>query len=345
MKKRLRDERHKNLAHRRWKREKRARLRKKGRSLRRHHYRVWAADPETIVAPSVFSITQNYEETLTFFNSLVGTVSLGKKVRINLKPVEKITPDAILYLLSRIDYLFSSFPQVRIQGNRPDNLECHELLQRSGYYRKVYAQRVGEYQHDHVLEVLSGKKTETKKAESVRQFAVKHLKKGGLQSARGQEIYATLIECMTNTHNHAYGIDGEEDSGRRWWLIAVYSPLSKNISFAFLDNGVGIPATVRKTLSESLQETLMDFLAAVGLSSDEDFVTSALKGEFRTQTELAWRGKGLPKIYSFQKQNRIENLFVVSQNGFVDCSKDLSLRKSRKFEGTLLTWDFTEGSL
>ncbi|MEO5667734.1 MAG: hypothetical protein ABIR96_06740, partial [Bdellovibrionota bacterium] len=233
--------------------------------------------PLEICAPSMFSIIENYAKTVGFFDRFVREAAKGRLVKLDLSKVDKITPDTVLYLLSRIDFLFSKFPKVRIQGNGPRNRECHELLHRSGYYRFVNVQKAGAYQHEHVLEILTAKKVETRKAEAVREFTSKHLSDGNSKILYGKEIYTTLIECMANTKNHAFGNDIVTRGGT-WWLIAVYKPLESCVSFAFLDDGAGIPATVQKTLKESFVDLFQNVIAKLGLTSDERFITSALKG-------------------------------------------------------------------
>lgn len=55
---------------------------------------------------------------------------------------------------------------------------------------------------------------------------------------------------------------------------------------------------------------------------------------------MVYRGKGLPKIYEYSKNRNIENLVVISRNGYVDVANGIVKDLNEKFYGTLLSWDF-----
>ena len=136
---------------------------------------------------------------------------------------------------------------------------------------------------------------------------------------------------MANTKNHAYNITRKD---QKWWLISCYDEDSKKVNFTFMDNGDGIPFTLRKNIIERFFDPL------IKKQNDGKLILSALKGEFRTRTKKHYRGTGLPKIFSYSKEKQIENLIIISNKGYVDCDSEQSKELSRKFFGTLLSWDF-----
>ena len=148
----------------------------------------------------------------------------------------------------------------------------------------------------------------------------------GLSRLETNPIYTTIIELMKNTFQHAY--DTAPNFSRRWWLIAVHLPESASVSFSFLDNGMGIPHTIKKKFFERLT------------SNDSELIASTLRGEFRTRTQQVYRGNGLPSIFEHHQDGRIRNLKVLSNKGFVDCQTDNTDSLNRRFRGTLICWDF-----
>lgn len=153
----------------------------------------------------------------------------------------------------------------------------------------------------------------------------------GLSKAETSPIYETIIELMKNTFQHAY--DTEPGYSRRWWLLAVHLPESASVSFSFLDNGMGIPHTVRKKPLERLT-------SFIHIDQDAELIASTLSGAFRTRTKQHYRGNGLPSILEHYQKGRIDSLKVLSNKGFVDCQNNNNENLNRRFRGTLICWDF-----
>ena len=164
-------------------------------------------------------------------------------------------------------------------------------------------------------------------AQEVVTFARNCLK---LSKTETSPIYTTIIELMKNTFQHAY--NPTTKYSRRWWLIAVHIPESDSVSFSFLDNGLGIPYTVRKKPVERLTSIITDH--------DAELIASTLRGEFRTRTKHIYRGNGLPSIFEHYEKGRIDSLKVLSNKGFVDCQNNNDENLDRRFRGTLICWDF-----
>ena len=67
---------------------------------------------------------------------------------------------------------------------------------------------------------------------------------------------------------------------------------------------------------------------------------SVLNGDFRTRTEVGYRGKGIPRIYQRVKSNEINNLVLIANNGYVNCTTNKRKELKNKFHGTLFSWEF-----
>lgn len=285
-----------------------------------------------ITIPEVFSIIENTDETLSFFSKVNSLAAKRRKIKFDFSEARKISPDAILYILSIFDYLKNQYGELWVEGNVPKNPECRELLIESGFLTKVYSSSRFPKTNSNILAIESDSLVKPEIAKKVIDFAEGHIQNP--QKTNSKSIYNALIECMSNTNNHAYNDipDEKRNIARRWHLMAVYHGASNSVSFTFLDNGSSIPKTIRKKFRERL----------IGLIKPQDsaLILSALHGDFRTQTELGWRGKGLPSIYDDWRNQTISNLKIVSRKGYVDCQGKRILDMPKSFKGTLLNWDF-----
>lgn len=281
----------------------------------------------TIEAPPKFSIKDNLEECLDLFAEIETRLWNKERLFIDLSNVHYLTTDVLIYLLSRLDF-FEQQGRLDVAGNLPNDPDCEKIISASGFYDYMSFKPSQRVSNQNILSIKSGSIVQPQVAKEVVNFSLKHLKKD--KSLNSMSIYTTLIECMANTKNHAYHVASEKIS--KWWLIALYSKNDNSVKFTFLDNGHGIPKTVRKKVLERLISY-----------EDNKLIESALKGNYlRTQTNQPWRGNGLPKIYNFSKEKQIEDLVVISNKGCINCEADESklLGGKRNLNGTLLSWSF-----
>jgi len=299
------------------------RKRKRGRSVRvsavrkAHHHIV-----KDFTAPECFSLVENAEETLLFFNDVFDRLRHEYSVNLNLENVRKITPDAILYMLSLLE-MFKTKRGICISGNAPKDKLCGHIFTESGFYNYVKSDYTPRKDQTYILEVRSADKVVGKLAHEVVLFVHEKIKDKIPVLVR-RKVYTTILECMGNTREHAY--TGHEEYHTKWWLMALFDEQSCSVTFAILDNGQGIPKTVRKKIFERLWP------------SDNKLIQSALKGDFRTRTNEQWRGKGLPKIQKTLDEGIIRNLVVLSNHGYVNYGTDLFGDLEQKFYGTLVSW-------
>jgi hypothetical protein len=215
--------------------------------------------------------------------------------------------------------------------------KCNKIFANSGFYKYVYSKKRGPLHADpDTLSIESGSLVVPGKAADTKEFTKRSLMKD--ESKDTKSIYTTLIECMGNTRQHAY----KKGSGyAKWWLMASYDKESVRVHFTFLDNGYGIPSTIRMRFGEKIRSV---FGKIVGEVPDSGLILSALNGEFRTRTGIAYRGKGLPSIFETARNKKIDNLIVISKKGYVGWKKSEkgeleSIELKFPLFGTLLSWD------
>ena len=120
------------------------------------------------------------------------------------------------------------------------------------------------------------------------------------------------------------------------WYIYV-EKAGEYVRSVFLDTGVGIPKTIRLNFVEQVTNLLLKD------KSDAKYISSALKGTFRTETREGHRGKGLPGIYEDALSGRICDLSIVSGRGKCTVLENGEIEETvlhTNFEGTLISWKF-----
>ncbi|MBX7059951.1 MAG: hypothetical protein K1X75_17955 [Leptospirales bacterium] len=278
----------------------------------------------TIVVPSTFSVSRQMDDTLAVFRFMVKHAANRHDIAVDMSSVKSIDADAIICLLLYLHNIQVRYRHCRVEGNEPQDAECRRLFRASGFYQAIRQSRSTQFEENDVFSVKSGRHSEPKVAKAIVDFA-----RARLQINKGPQTkstYATILECMANTANHAYSERGETS---RWWLLAAHSPDSDEIKFAFVDSGLGIPSTMKRKLTERLS-----------IASDAVLITEALRGNNRTRTGHANRGKGLPKICSDAQSGHLSNLTIFSNGGRVTVgpgsTNETYIRSS--FQGTLITW-------
>lgn len=284
--------------------------------------------PTKIIAPKVFSVIKNPNETLLFFKSLKSKLKKTSRVFIDHSQTIEITPESIILLLSQFDYYVTLFRSIDILGNLPKSNSARLIFEASGF-DKFVSMKSTVNKRSNFFEVRQGTGVEPEVADEVVQFALKKLNLN--ESLHSRKTYGTIIECMANTKNHAYKNDSKYS---KWYLISYYDKVKRSVIFAFVDIGSGIPKTIKKKLLENFTH------------SDAELIFEATRGGFknmRTRTSRPYRGKGLPKIHSNLKSNFFSNLWIVSNNGSLSMSnltKDLT-NLDYKLKGTVLSWEFS----
>ncbi len=290
-----------------------------------------------INVPVHFSLVSNYEKTMKFFHKLEEEVKKNNKIKIDMTTTTIVTHDALLYLLSRFDYHVSIRKErgetISILGTVPDDGGCRKYIENSDFFKFVNKRKpnhlsfINQLPNNNIFRTVTGTKTDPLISKECKDFVVEKLRLSHPAEARA--IYEILIECMSNTDNHAYS---KKDAFPNRWLAAESIEVQNLISFTSLDNGQGIPATVKKKL--------LDW--KITGKTPSDIIIDALKGDDRSGTGQKQRGLGLPKIYSLIKNGKIFDLNIISGRGAVttdDCTVKPK-KASELFNGTLLSWCF-----
>lgn len=283
-------------------------------------------------APQRFSVINNPIESILFFQELLSFVqnknNYKKTIFIDISGVKYLTIDALMYLIS----IINNSNNFEIMGNEPDDTEINKAFKESGFYSYVHSvSNIAISQNRDSIQIVSGNDCNTVLAKRIVDFISEIV---GCEKRNLSFLYNIMIELMSNTHKHAY--TGKTTLHPCWYCFAEYDK-NNIIRFTFMDTGKGIPSTVKKKVVEKM----------LSLYSENDFVVSALNGEFRTATNQKNRGKGLPKIRQICKEGKISNLHIISSKADVKVNTNSYFANDNAvtLRGTVYYWEITISDL
>lgn len=269
--------------------------------------------------PRIMSLTENSEQTIDYFNKIIATVNRTipknyKAILIDATEVEVITIDSLMYLLAIVISLKNVKGNVNeFRGNLPKNENAKKIFKESGFLNFVQNNiDISNITNKDRLQILTGKDVDGEIIKKLIKFVEEHF---GVTRVSTKFLYHMLIELMTNTNNHAYENDYMKN---KWYLYAFVNENNDKITITFLDTGTGIPYTVSKKWDDKFKEMFYN-------KGESYYIASAMDGEFRTQTQLKHRGKGLPDIYAHLINKEIVNLKIISGKGKLDFSNAIKL--------------------
>jgi hypothetical protein len=251
-------------------------------------------------------------------------------ISLDLTDVTLITPEAIAALTATISS--SSLPHTNVRGNLPSSPAAKQILLESGFFEHVTS----------TTSLPNGRlgKIKARKSKLVEATTARELIDCGTSQAFGltkyshstRAAYATLIELMGNTRNHAAGKRPEPET---WWATSYGDANRKRVSYSFVDTGVGIFRSVRVNRIKRAFRNL-------GVRGNPELLQEILNGQVQSRTGLAYRGKGLPTIYKKSRSGDLKSLFIIANDVYADVSNGVYRSLSNHFNGTLLYWESEE---
>lgn len=292
----------------------------------------------SLPAPSNFSLINNPEECIKYFNNALeiinkfDTYPITDTVQFEISKIESMTIDALMYQLAIMTNLRAKSRNIKIlRGTMPQKPEIKKMLLESGFLSYLKTQNIIELDKStSTTEILTGDNVDGQCISKIIDF-INNYFKTTLKNTK--YLYTFLTELMTNTKDHAY--DNEEMSfTNKWYIYAVANDKDEKVSVTFIDTGYGLPNTVRKKRTEIIQDMIKKG------KLDKDYILSALKGEFRTSTNKKHRGEGMPYIHKCVEDQKIKNLIIISSYGMIKTSNnELSINNAyslaNQLQGTL----------
>jgi hypothetical protein len=156
----------------------------------------------------------------------------------------------------------------------------------------------------------------------------------GMHPLVSKKLYGALIECMDNVKAHAYppSLFAKPELIGEWWMCGFADPGKGQLAFAFFDQGVGIPTTIKEKRG-------IRFRSYFSFSDAKILGKAVMDGLSRKRSKR--RGNGLPSLREFVDVAPEGFLRVISNKG------DFTYRKGRKtrtaslshgVDGSLIIW-------
>lgn len=312
-----------------------------------------------MVAPSVLSFSSNAKTTIAFFDQLKAAIFTDENYRrkgavrrkelcLELDSITSISlPCAVILSaeLKRWTTIRGLVPRLRNYKNWDQKVRSLLInlgtLKHLGIPRRMYdtdddIALAGQFI---LLELTSATTTDTEKIAEL-QHGIQSL----LASFQPKPyIYTALVEAAANVIDHAYNSNQPLRYGqpgeKRWYATASFDPGKNALRFFVYDQGVGIPASLRR--KTDWYNAITPLLQKAGIVENDVETIDAAFALGRTRTQKSERGKGLADILSVLKHTKAGHVRVLSGKGdhitYADQTVEKHLHGSH-VGGTLIEW-------
>ncbi|UKV15643.1 STAS-like domain-containing protein [Thalassospiraceae bacterium SW-3-3] len=347
-----------NLARRRWQRRLRRTLIKATR--RRGSSSRTPLPPVYIEAPSVFSLTKNYEQSVRCLKYLKDAVfdkrrSFGRRgsIFLDLATIEELHPAAAVVLAAEL-HRWQEVKGIKLRPRRVAHWKpaVLQLVTDMGMFDLLELQHQSLEKIDVTdsgnvaLRVISDRQNDKERTDKLSEelMAKVPVFANKLSYKDDMALSAALAEASLNSVTHAY--EHTEllypcQKGR-WWAAAVYEQNRSVVKFFVYDQGVGIPATLPKTQKGKALLGLFFGRRSeypTGFANDSKLIRIALRGGI-SATRKEYRGNGFPQMVE-AISNVGGRLRVISGKGSVSYDKDSGPQEGRN--QILASWWYTFG--
>ena len=282
-------------------------------------------------APLNFSLINNTNETLGYFAEMERKFKSKENLEIDISKVDDLTPDTIALLVASIndkDFVHES----HYRGNAPQKRELQKLFTQSGFYNFVSNMGVNKRSEENMLH----RETDRVVAPVIAmQAALKGIKHSFKNEDPYEPLYNILIECMSNTNNHA---NLDKKGKCKWWLYVYNDPLTNVTSYSFVDLGVGIfkSAVVQNYLKNLFKGTLL----YKNINIADDLLAGKIQSRVDKDNDI--RGKGIPQIVEHSQAPQFKSFFIITNDVKMDLKTGVKEQLDYNFEGTFLYWEIQQ---
>jgi hypothetical protein len=301
--------------------------------LRKH---IPSGPDVTLKFPPILDIVADPCTVINFlrlvrYNALV---RCSKCIEMDHSPLQKITPESVLMLIAEFDRISIKSPKLILLTKKATIPRAlHDVLGKSGYLEHFQVPYQDDGKDDTVMLLHeSDDMTRPERAgKLVEQFDADPL----FPRDATKSIGTALIECMENTVLHAYPDHADAvHLQRRWWLMGMKIPHEHEFSFAFYDQGRGIPGTIRVKFWDKWR---VPFLSETNVM----LVRRAIEEGAFSRTGDPNRGRGLPTLKAYIDMSPKGELVVITGKVCLKyrCQQEVEVFKMPvSLNGTLIIW-------
>ena len=252
-------------------------------------------------------------------------------VYLDLGGVTKFTAEMLLLIRSFMD---GSSLHRGVRGNLPADPAIATEFKASGFFAGFTRPPTGLPAPKGLMLHHSRVAVHADVAAKLVEFAVRE---ASIEPPAAAACYRTLVEVMTNTHNHAMTLnDGAPTGSRVRWSASVYCR-NGVAYFSFIDLGIGIAASIpARALVQRAGATISSY-------GRRHLLSDAFLGRLGSVTRKPGRGLGLPRIRQEAQDGHLRDLLVLTSD-VVGAVADLDFRPAGgTLRGTLFRWRVVGG--
>ena len=243
-----------------------------------------------IECPSEFSLDTNFEGVINILQAIRAQSQRqrNESLYVDFRPIKELSPAAALVLAAELDrwnhVLWRQGKGDRLQARAVEEWDpmVRRLLGNMGFFELLRAVNPIVEENDNTetryVQFRTGHQADGE--------AIVRLREDDLEPLVGKvpsehHLYGAVIEAMTNVVHHAYS---SQTIRQNWWLSASYNAPNSEIAIMIFDQGVGIPATLRRRFSELVKRFAI---------TDHAQMIEAAHDLSRSASEQSNRGNGL----------------------------------------------------
>jgi hypothetical protein len=295
------------------------------------------------IAPRIFSLIHNAEQTIGFIRQLTSLLESRRPVFVSLKEVSQIPHDGVVVLLSVMVQFKSA--GIGFTGDMPREAGAAAVLRKSRFF-SVLRKNVIE---SDFYEIGSGSAIHTHANRSVdAELSARIIERASKtlwgEARRCQGAQRVFVELMHNTNNHA----SEKGKGEKhWWVSVQHQPKKKRVVFSFVDFGIGVFQSLdNKAFDNKWHAWRSKAYTLISNLDNAGIFRLILQGVLhQSVTKNYYRGKGLPGIRDVVHRNGVSNLVMLTNDVYANVSEDSYRTLKLPFNGTFVQWELTPDNL
>lgn len=309
-----------------------------------------------IVLPSVFSLAENYEDTVAKINEIYEFAVVQRKpVMLHFNHVRQIEPAATLVLVSEIFRARHLRSPRFVTGTYPSDQNVYRGLKEMGFYRLLNVQDMEgvpslplEPGRPVFLQFVSENRVIPEFADGFVGLIEKHLFEMN-ELARSRLVVA-IKEAMSNTLDHAHPQSDQGNTMRnRWWLSSWVNLIDREVTVVFYDQGVGIPSTLDALSFEKIAAAFYNLFKLKFDTQPSDSQMIAAATEYHRSGKGDGRGRGFTDMKRFIDICCDGELRVLSNRGkyhYMKGQQEIPADALSSLGGTVVEWRFrNDGAL
>lgn len=280
-----------------------------------------------IEPPKNFSLIENTEELLNYFEQNRRLLKKCHSVNFNLSNVENLTFDALAYLMTKIkSEEYTNKCNTKWKGPKKPGLG--RLFKDSWFLDHVRSQGEGSPKWERngkMFKHFNEKRVDNETSREASEAIIRHV---FWSDAKYPFLHPIFIECMSNTNNHAW-------DGYKWWLFYYREPETHIAKICFIDLWMGIFGSFNSKLEKFAE--LLPLLS----TPNKDKLLQIVEGRLRipTRTKEAKRWKGLASMARFSQRKEVKNFTIISNDVYWNLDTNDYRTIAMKLDWTVIYWE------